>query len=329
MARKHLPGLPLLPTTTIGSYPRPRWLRLAIQAHKQGRITAAQMEEAFDDAVVAVVREHEEAGLDILWDGEMRRDEMTEYFASRLDGFRYYGPVRVWGNNYYNRPAIVGEIRYRGPMLVEEFTFLRSLTRKPIKVPITGAYTIADWSFIEHYDTREEAMFALARALNRELKELVAAGANYIQIDEPAFSSRPEEMELFVEVMRATVRGVEAYTGMHSCYGDFSKVWPEMLDIPVDQFALEFLNNDFRTLDLFREHELTKDLGMGCVDAHTRQAEPVEQIAKNIERGIEAVGVEKVFVNPDCGLKLLPRDVAREKTRNMVAAARSLREKYA
>ncbi len=325
---RRLQGLPLLPTTVIGPHPRPRRLRLAIQAHKAGRITGEQLKEAFDDAVVATVRDQERAGIDILWDGEMRRDEMTEYFAKRLDGFKFYGPVRVWGNNYYDRPAMVSEIKYRGPMLVDEFKFLRSVTRRPVKVPITGAYTLGDWSFIEAYETRAEAMVALAKALNQELKALVAAGAEYIQMDEPAFSSRPEEMELFVEVTRATVRGVQAYTGMHSCYGDFSKVWPDMLDIPVDQFALEFLNNDFRTLDLFQEHEMTKDLGMGCVDAHTRAAEPVEQIARNLERGIEVVGVERVYVNPDCGLKLLPREVANAKLANMAAAARQLREKY-
>lgn len=325
---RRIPGLPLLPTTVIGSHPRPRWLRLALRAHKAGRITDEQMKEAFDDAVVATVRDHERLGIDILWDGEMRRDEMIEYFAKRLDGFRFYGPVRVWGNNYYDRPAIVSEIKYRGPMLVDELKFLLSVTNRPVKVPITGAYTIADWSFIEAYETRAEAMMALAKALNQELKALVAAGANFIQIDEPAFSSRPEEMELFIEVTRATVRGVNAYIGMHSCYGDFSKVYPDMLDIPVDQFALEFLNNDFRTLDLFEEHELTKDLGMGCLDAHSRVAEPVEQIVKNLERGIDIVGVEKIYVNPDCGLKLLPRDLANAKLANMVRAARQLREKY-
>ncbi|MBI4363048.1 MAG: methionine synthase, partial [Euryarchaeota archaeon] len=178
-----------------------------------------------------------------------------------------------------------------------------------------------------HYDTKDELIMAIAKAENQELKELVKAGATFIQIDEPAMSTHTEDLEIFEEAIAATVRGVKAHTAIHSCYGDFSTMYPDLLGFKVDQFALEFANNDFRTLDLFKEHEYTKELGLGVNDVHIRRVESVEEQMKNIERAIEVVPPEKIYVNPDCGLKLLPRQVAYEKMVNMVKAARMMREK--
>jgi 5-methyltetrahydropteroyltriglutamate--homocysteine methyltransferase len=134
-------------TTVVGSYPKPKWLLRIIRLHKEGKVSDAILEEAYRDAVKAVVKDHEIAGVDIIWDGEMRREEMTSYFAERIDGFTIYGEVRVWGNNYYLKPAIVDELRYRDELAIRDFLYLKEITDKEIKVPITGAYTIVDWSF--------------------------------------------------------------------------------------------------------------------------------------------------------------------------------------
>ena len=148
----------LLPTTVVGSYPKPKWLNRLIREYNEGKIENEVIEQAFRDAIKAVVKEHEIAGVDIIWDGEMRREEMTSYFAEHIEGFTIYGEVRVWGNNYYKKPAIVDELRYKDELAVGDFKYLKSITNKRIKVPITGPYTIVDWSFNEYYKNKEEAV---------------------------------------------------------------------------------------------------------------------------------------------------------------------------
>ncbi len=307
-------------TTVVGSYPKPKWLLRMIKLHNEGRSDDKVMNEAYEDAVRAVVKDHEVAGVDIIWDGEMRRDEMTSYFARKIDGFVIYGEVRVWGNVYYPKPAIVDELRYREPLVVHEFEFLRSITDKEIKVPITGAYTIVDWSFNEFYKTKEEAVYALAEVINRELRNLVKAGADYIQLDEPAISTRPEELEIAKNAVEIMTEGVNAYVGMHVCYGNYSKIFPDILDFKVDQLDFEFANRNFEDLKLLKEYDFDKDLGFGCMDVHTRRIESVDEVRRAIEMALEVVDPKRLYIDPDCGLKLLPRDVAFKKLEVMVKA---------
>ncbi len=307
-------------TTVVGSYPKPKWLLRIIRLYEEGKVDEGVMREAYEDAVRAVVKDQEVAGVDVIWDGEMRRDEMTSYFARRIEGFVIYGEVRVWGNVYYPKPAIVGELRYREPLAVHEFEFLRGITDREIKVPITGAYTIVDWSFNEFYRSKEEAVYALAEVINRELRNLVKAGANYIQLDEPAISTHPEELEVAKNAVDIMVKGVNAYIGMHICYGDYSKIFPDILDFKVDQLDFEFANRNFEDLRLLKEYDFDKDLGFGCIDVHTRRVERVEEVKRAIEMALEVIDPDRLYVDPDCGLKLLPRDIAFEKLRVMVKA---------
>lgn len=316
----------ILPTTVVGSYPKPNWLRRLIREHERREISDKVMRRAYDDAVKAVVKEQELAGVDILWDGEMRRDEMTSYFARRIEGFVIYGEVRVWGNNYYLKPAIVDELRYKDELAVSDYKFLREITDHEIKVPITGPYTLVDWSFNEYYRTREEAVYALAEVINQELRRLVDEGANYIQIDDPAIPTHPEEIEIAKNSIEIVTRGVNAYIGIHMCYGDYSRIYPEILEFNVDQIDLEFANRNFKDIEIFKEYEFTKDLGFGCVDVHTKRVESIEEIKDNIRKAFSIVEPERVYVDPDCGLKLLPSKIAFEKLRNMCQAARELRK---
>ncbi|MBI5159795.1 methionine synthase [Candidatus Micrarchaeota archaeon] len=317
----------LFPTSIIGSYPRPKWLQDKMAEFAAKKISEQEMQSAFDKACIETIREHEEAGVEILSDGEMRRTEMTEYFAERIKGFTAYGPVRVWGNNYYNKPAIISELDYSQSLLVEEFKFIKANTSRGIKVPITGPYTIIDWSFDEHYKDKQEAVMKLAKIENEELKALVNAGASFIQIDEPAFSTRPEEIDFAVEAIKEMVRGVDAKLAIHICYGEYDKIYPALLDFPVDQFTLEFANRSFR-VDYLKEHEFTKELGFGCIDVHNKNVESVDQIVAGLKKGLEIVPPEKLFVNPDCGLKMISRDVAKQKLSNMCQAAKKLRKEH-
>ncbi|OYT27679.1 MAG: methionine synthase [Candidatus Altiarchaeales archaeon ex4484_96] len=316
----------LLPTTVVGSHPKPKWLNHLIVEFEQGNLDKGVMESAFNDSVRAVVKVQELAGLDIFWDGEMRREEMTSYFAENIDGFTVYGPVRVWGNNYYKKPAITGELRYRDEFSLSDYRFLSSLTDRGIKVPLTGPYTIVDWSFNEHYNTKEDAVYALAEVINEELKALVAAGADFIQIDDPAISTHVDELEVAKKSVEIATKGVKAYIGLHICYGDYSKLYPQVLDFPVDQLDFELANKNFEDIKIFREHDFTKDIGFGCVDVHTKRVESVAEIKENITKSFEMVEPKQVYVDPDCGVKLLSPQKAFEKLKNMCDAAEELRE---
>lgn len=321
----------LFPTSVIGSYPKPKWLNKVRELNEQNEFSDKKLTEAEDDAARVILDEHERAGVDVFNDGEMRREEMVEFFADKIPGYRFYGPVRVWGNNYFNKPSAVDELEDPEPMLVDEFRFNRkhSSDEKIMKVPITGPYTIAEWSFNEAYNTREELIFRLADIINKEIKNLEDAGARCIQIDEPALSTHPDEVELVKKAIEKTVDGVNVEKIiLHACYGKFSEIYPEILEFEVDQFALEFTNNNFKYIDALKKHEFTKELGLGCVDVHKSKVEDVKTIKENLKKGLEVVEPEKLWVNPDCGMKLLPRNSSFKKLKNMVSAAEELRNEY-
>jgi len=318
--------LPVLPTTVIGSYPRPKWLKELVKAAKAGRLGKKYLIEGFNDAVVAVVKEQEEVGIDIPSDGEMRRDEMVEYFAERIEGFKFYGPVRVWGTHYFNKPVVVDSLRRTKPIVLDEFKFLMKVTnRRVVKVTITGPYTIADWSFNEYYKSKEELVFELAKIINEEVKELEKAGALFVQIDEPALTTHPKEMEWAVEAINEVTKGVNIKLGLHVCYSDYRVLAPYFDKLKFSQFALEFANRNFRDLTYILRKLGDKEIGLGVIDVHNRKIEDINAVVRAIRKALRVVRPEQIYVNPDCGLKLLSREVAREKLRVMVSAVKVLR----
>ena len=317
-----------LMTTVVGSYPKPKWLNRAKELAEDGDhdFDDDRLAEAMDDAARLVTDEHVRAGLDVVVDGEMRRNEMVEYFADRIDGYEFNGPVKVWGHNYFDKPSVVEEVSYGEEWLVDEYEFTADVADRPVKVPITGPYTLASWSFNEAYDGDEQLAYELAELVNEEIVRLVDAGATYIQIDEPALATTPDDHAIVGECLDRIVDDVPAdiRVGLHVCYGDYFRIYPEILEYPVDEFDLELCNGQYEQLDVFTDHEFTADLALGVVDAHTAEVESVEQIKANIRKGFEVVPPERLTVSPDCGLKLLPRDVAYGKMENMVQAAREV-----
>jgi len=332
-------------TTVVGSYPKPTWLNRARELYEAGADATTprggqvdeeaaldfdqdDWEEATDDAARLVTNEHERAGLDVVVDGEMRRNEMVEFFAHRIDGYEFNGPVKVWGHNYFHKPSVVDEVEYDEPWLVDEYDFTTGVANRPVKVPITGPYTLANWSFNEAYESEAQLAYDLADLVNEEIEMLVEAGARYIQIDEPALATTPDDHAIVGECLEHIAEGVpdDVRLGLHVCYGDYSRIYPEILDYPVHEYDLELANGDYEQLDVFTEHEFTEDLAMGVVDAHTAEVEPVAEIKENIYRGFEVVPPERLTVSPDCGVKLLPRDVAHGKMENMVQAAREVEQ---
>ncbi len=318
--------LPLLPTTTVGSFPKPPELLEARRKFVAGKLKAEELRPLEEQATRDWIRTQEEIGLDVLVDGEMYRGDMATYFARNLTGFKISGLVRSYGNRYYRKPIIVGEIRWQGPITVEWWKFTQGLTEKPVKGMITGPYTMMDWSFNEYYPSRREACLDLARALHEEVKALAKAGAKIIQVDEPAISTRPAELpEFAIEAMKIVTEGVDAYFINHICYGAFEFIYPGMLELPVNNFDLEMSNSELDLVELFREHPFTKDLSFGVVDVHSHVVETAEVVKGRIDRALEVLRPEQLWIDPDCGLKTRTREEAIGKLRAMVDATQEVR----
>ncbi|MFB6194720.1 MAG: methionine synthase [Haloplanus sp.] len=322
------PNEHFLLTSIVGSYPKPKWLNRVsdLAEDPDSKFTEEHLHEAHDDACRVIIDEHERTGLDTVSDGEMRRNEMVEFFADRIEGYEFNGPVKVWGHNYFDKPSVVDNVEYTESWLVDEFEFTQSAASKPVKVPITGPYTLASWSFNEAYDDDAELAYALADLVNEEIEALVDAGARYIQIDEPALATTPDDYAIVGECLDRIVADIpeEVRIGLHVCYGDYSRIYPELLDYPIDEFDLELCNGDYEQIDVFTDPEFTTDLALGVVDVHTTDVESVEEIKENILQGFKVVPPENLTISPDCGVKLLPREVAYRKIENMVTAAREV-----
>jgi 5-methyltetrahydropteroyltriglutamate--homocysteine methyltransferase len=313
-------------TTTVGSFPKPPRLEKARQQHARGELSADALEAMEREETIAILKRQEAIGLDILVDGELYRGDMTTYFAELMPGFAISNPVRSYGNRYYRKPIAVGPIRRKKPLTVEWWKFAQSQTSRPVKGMLTGPYTMMDWSFNEHYPSREALTMDLAEAIREEAIALQEAGAKYIQIDEPALSVRPEELSLAVRAFGRVTEGLKAKTITHVCYGDFDLIYPGLLDMPVDQIDLEMANSRYDLLDRFRSHPFTKEIGYGVLDVHSHRVETKDEVKEGIRRGLEVLKPEQMYVDPDCGLKTRTMDEAFAKLEVMVQAVREVRE---
>jgi 5-methyltetrahydropteroyltriglutamate--homocysteine methyltransferase len=250
---------------------------------------------------------------------------MVAYFADILPGFSRGGLVRSYGNRYYHKPIITGVVSWPGPLTVGWWEYAQELTRKPVKGMLTGPYTVMDWSFNEHYADRRETSLALADVIRREVEALIAAGCKIIQIDEPALSVRPEELPIAIEAMRRVTNEQNAYFITHACYGAFEYIYPGMLELPVDNFDLEMSNSGLDMLNLFRSQPFTKDLSFGVVDVHSHVLENIDKVRERLEQAMTILPKERIWVDPDCGLKTRTVEEAIEKLRMCVQAARAFR----
>ena len=305
-----------------------------------------------DWAALYAIRLLEQVGLDVVYDGEQKRTEMYDHVAAFAGGFETRGIVRSFDNKYYAKAAVVEAPSAEGPQDVEEFEFVRAHTDRTVKVPLTGAYTIEDWSYDEHYghegglgasaEHRYEARRRFvhdvaANVIRPNVEGLAAAGAEWIQIDEPAATTKPNEVPLVVEGFNEATRGVKAKKSMHICFSDYSALWPAVLELEdCLELQLEFANRDSRelgtknedrpgyadTLALFKEHGYP-GVGLGVLDIHSDFVEPAELVRDRILYAIEVLGdPDRIQVNPDCGLRTRSWEVVYEKLANMVHGTR-------
>lgn len=318
--------LPLLPTSTVGSFPKPNYLLEARGKFARKGITRKELDALEKQATEFWIAQQEEIGLDVLVDGEQYRGDMVAYFADIMDGFEMGGLVRSYGNRYYHKPIIVGKIKRPGPITVSWWKFAQDLTSKPVKGMLTGPYTIMDWSFNDYYPDRKAACFALAQEIRKEVEALVEAGAKIVQIDEPALSVRPEELDFALEAMHIVTDDIPAYFITHICYGAFEFIYPRMLDLPVDNFDLEMSNSGLDLIGLFKKDPFTKDLSFGVLDVHSHVIETPAVVRERIEKALQVISPKAIWVDPDCGLKTRTVEEAQGKLRSMVTAVQGVRQ---
>lgn len=317
--------LPLLPVTAVGSYPKPDFVARARTDFARGKITAAELRQLEEKATAFWIEKQEELGVDVLVDGEQYRGDMVAYFAENLPGFEQGGLVRSYGNRYYRKPIIAGEVKWPKPVTVEWWKFAQNLTKKPVKGMLTGPYTVMDWSFNEFYPDRKSTCMALAGVIRKEVEALVAAGCKIIQIDEPAISTRIEELPFVIEALQLITAGMPAYFVTHICYGAFEYVYPKVLELPVDNLDLDMSVTAERRLPLMQKDPFTKDISYGIVDSHSHRVEDASIVCQRLEQALTVLPKEKIWLDPDCGLKTRSVEEAIGKMRSIIEAAQSLR----
>ena len=315
-------------TTSVGSLPKPAYLKHARAEAARETISAEELRGLEERATRDWVAFQDEIGIDILVDGEQYRGDMATYFAENLEGAEISGLVRSYGNRYYKKPVLVDELRRRGPITVDWFRFSQGLTDRPVKGMITGPYTMMDWSFDEYYGSREEACLAFAALLHDEAQDLERAGAKIIQVDEPALASRFDEMPLLIRAVGIVTRGLHAKTVLHTCYGDFARIFSYFNRLPVDQIDLEMSNSGLDLLDRFRREPLTKEIAFGVIDVHSHVLESAELVRNRIERALAVFEPSKLYIDPDCGLKTRTVDEAQAKLKVMVEATREVKQAH-
>ena len=317
--------LPILPTSTVGSFPKPDYLIEARAQATRNAITKTELDRLERKATEFWVGVQEELGLDVLVDGEQYRGDMVAYFAETMPGFAKGGLVRSYGNRYYHKPVMTGPVRWPGPMTVDWWRWTQSLTSRPVKGMLTGPYTLMDWSFDDHYPDRRTACLALAREVRKEVEALLDAGVRIIQIDEPALSVRPDELPFAVEAMHLTVDGLAAYYVVHACFGAFETIYPGLLDLPVDNLDLAISHSALDLLGMFKKDPFTKDLSLGVLDVHSHTVEAAGDVQGRIRRGTSVLPADRIWVDPDCGLKTRTVEESRAKLSAMMAAVRAAR----
>lgn len=328
-------NLPMLPTTVVGSYSMPGWLERLKTEYFARRISRRDLDEIHDTAVKAAIKDQEIAGIDIITDGELRRDNMVDYFVEKLPGVQIDHASKKFYYDFYES-KVLGKLPTAPLGLVDDFRFLRANTDREAKFCITGPHCLSKRIRNEHYPSEEEFAMDLARVMNPELRALAKAGAPFIQIDEPYYSGFPEDLAWGVKALNQLVDGVEAKIAVHICYGNrygkpswegsYRYLFPRILDAKVHQLTLEFARRGGEDLELFRELPARLELGVGVIDVKTQAIETPDLVAERIRKALEVMPAERLFILPDCGCLHLPRDVAFAKLSAMVEGTRSVRK---
>jgi 5-methyltetrahydropteroyltriglutamate--homocysteine methyltransferase len=328
-------SLPILPTTVVGSYSMPGWLERLKTEYFARRISRQELDEIHDAAVKAAVKDQEVCGLDIVTDGELRRDNMIDYFAERLPGVQTDHTSKKFYYDFYDS-VVRGKLPMASLRLADDFRFLAAFTERSTKFCVTGPHSLVKRIKDEYYKNEEAFAMDLARVMNMELKELARAGARHIQIDEPYYSGFPEDLSWGVKVLNTLVEGVDAKIALHVCYGNrygkpswagnYRYLFPTILEANIQQITMEFARRGGEDLELFKEFPNKLELGVGVIDVKTHEVETADIVAERIRKALKFVPAERLLILPDCGCLHLPQDVAFNKLRSMVQGTKIIRK---
>ena len=340
----------LFPTTLVGSYPQPDWLidraKLAgrfpprVRALELWRIPEQWLAQAQDDATVLAIKAQEQAGLDIITDGEIRRESYSNRFATALEGVDIDNPGTALDRSGHPNPVprVVGRIRRKHAVQVEDLLFLKRHTQRKVKVTVPGPFTMAQQAQIDYYDgSREKAALDYAAAVNEEIRDLFAHGADIVQLDEPYMQARPDDARAYgLKALNRALEGVSGTVAVHICFGYAAIIHqrpsgysflPELAECSCSQVSIETAQSNLDCAVLGKLPN--KKILLGVLDLSDMNAETPQQVAARIRRALPYVDPRNVVVAPDCGMKYLPRDVADAKLRAMVEGARIVREELA
>jgi 5-methyltetrahydropteroyltriglutamate--homocysteine methyltransferase len=335
----------LLPTSLVGSYPQPDWLidrvKLAgrfpprVRARELWRVAPEWLDQAWDDATLLAIRDQERAGLDIVTDGEMRRESYSNRFATALDGVDLDNPGMALDRSGEPNPVprVTGKISRRHAVETRDVQFLRANTDRMIKITVPGPFTMAQQAQNDFYDDEAEMAQDYAVAVNAEIRDLFAAGADIVQIDEPYMQARPDKARAYgVDALRTALDGIGGRTALHICFGYAALIHerpagynflPELADTPVKEVSIETAQSKLDCAIL--ESLEGKTIILGVLDLSTHEVETPDIVAARIRRALPHVAAERIIVAPDCGLKYLPREVAFGKMKAMADGAAIVR----
>ena len=338
----------LFPTTLVGSYPQPEWLidrkKLAgrfpprVRARELWRVEPSFLQEAQDDATVLAIRAQEEAGLDIITDGEIRRESYSNRFATALEGVDIDNPGSALDRSGHPNPVprIVGRIRRKHPVEVNDLLFLKKNTTRKTKITVPGPFTMLQQAQNDFYKSEEEAAMDYAAAVNEEIKDLFKAGADIVQVDEPYMQARPEKARQYgLKALNRALAGVSGTTAVHICFGYAAIIHarpsgysflPEFAGCSCKQVSIETAQSNLDTSVLAKLPD--KKIMVGCIDLSDTTVETPQKVVERLKKALKHVKPENVIVAPDCGMKYLPREVAFGKMKAMVEGARILRREY-
>ncbi|HUP00345.1 MAG TPA: 5-methyltetrahydropteroyltriglutamate--homocysteine S-methyltransferase [Gemmatimonadota bacterium] len=330
-------GLPALPTTLIGSFPQHSAVRARRREYAQGKITREEYEQYLETEIRAAVELQEEIGIDVIVHGEFERNDMVEYFGERMEGYAFtaHGWVQSYGSRYVKPPLLFGDVRRREPITVRWWETGQACTERPVKGMLTGPVTMLQWSFVRDDQPRSDTCLQLALAIGDEVLDLEAAGAKVIQVDEPALreglplrrEAWEEYLDWSVAAFRMATSGVRPETQIqtHMCYSEFNDIIEHIARMDADVLLIENARSDQELLGVFREFAYDHDIGPGVYDIHSPRVPSVGEMAERIRASLTVLPIERLWVNPDCGLKTRRYEEVLPALRNMVAAAGAVR----
>jgi len=324
----------MLKTTVVGNYPKissdknaPN-LRNALNLKDQGKISPEKLEETIQETIKRVIKDQEDAGVDIITDGQIRWDDLVTPVAKNIKGVEIGGLIRFFDNNvYYRRPIIKSKVSFKNYSTVDQFKFAQANAQKPVKAVLPGPFTLGKLTMDQNYNNINNLTLDLAEILNQEAKELEKAGAKFIQLDEPALCYNPDKVDLAIKAVEKTFEGIKSQKILYFYFGNVNRLFPRILEAPVDVIGVDVVSKP-ENLNVVLDNEFELDLILGCLDARNTKLEKQEELFALFQKVIKKIPAERISISPSCGLEFLPHETALKKLKRMTEAVQNFQREF-